>query len=210
MKNNFLQNKGGFTLVELMVATTIFMIVIVMGLSSLISINSVSKRSQSLRAGMDNLNFAIENMSRTIRLGYDYGCINDFSTPIFNKNCGTGSSASYPISGSSGIMFKIFNQSYTTPADDEYTYFLNQASGYNSINRCIKYGGGTNSGSTLCAPITAPEINIVMLRFVVSGATLADGVQPGAFMYVEGTTTVSNTQTPFKIQTFISQRQYEK
>ncbi|MEI6400364.1 MAG: type II secretion system protein [bacterium] len=198
------KNKRGFTLIELLVATSIFVIVMVVALSTLLAVNNASKRSQALRSAMDNLNFAMENMSRNIRYGYAFGCVSTTGSVNFNANCSLNVATSNPIMGSSGVVFKLYNNA--TAATDYYLYQMNNSTSNNYIERCIAPGGG----SYVCAPITSTDLNITTLRFAVYGATTSDGYQPGVFAYIEGTAKVGKEQSPFKIQTFFTQRQYEQ
>ena len=50
---------GGFTLVELMVSVSLFAIVMVISMGSVVSVFDANKKSQSLRTVMDNLNSTI-------------------------------------------------------------------------------------------------------------------------------------------------------
>lgn len=64
--------KGGFTLIELMVAMSIFSIVMVMSMTSVFTIISVNRKAQALSSVIDNLNFAVESMTRTIKTNKEY------------------------------------------------------------------------------------------------------------------------------------------
>lgn len=64
--------KSGFTLIELMVATSIFMMIMLMAMGSIVVSGNASKRTQKLRYAMDNVNFALESMTRSIRMGTNY------------------------------------------------------------------------------------------------------------------------------------------
>ncbi len=80
MKNIFKKLKvwqshdKGFTLIEMIVAISIFTIVVFVGIGALLSIADANRKSNSLRTVMDNLNFAMESMSRSIRTGDNYSC----------------------------------------------------------------------------------------------------------------------------------------
>jgi len=71
---NKLKINLGFTLIEMIVAVSIFTVVVFIGIGALLSISDANRKSNSLRTVMDNLNFAMENMSRSIRTGDDYLC----------------------------------------------------------------------------------------------------------------------------------------
>lgn len=69
-----LPTHGGFTLIEMIVAVSLFTVVIFVSIGALLAISDASRKASSLRAVMDNLNFALESMSRNIRTGTNYAC----------------------------------------------------------------------------------------------------------------------------------------
>ena len=69
------QFKTGFTLIEVMIAITLFSAIMILGTGAVLNSSSVHKKTQTMRAVMDNLNFVMEDMSRNLRLGSDYVCI---------------------------------------------------------------------------------------------------------------------------------------
>jgi type II secretory pathway pseudopilin PulG len=84
MKKNSLTTKG-FTLIEIMVATSIFMVVMLMAMGALVTTSHTAKKAQALRTAMDNVNFAMESMTRTLRMGQDYsggGTYINFTPPV--------------------------------------------------------------------------------------------------------------------------------
>lgn len=70
---NSLPQKG-FTLVEIMVAVSLFIVVAFIATSSFTSFAEVNRRAQALRSSIDNLNFAMESMVLKLREGNDYTC----------------------------------------------------------------------------------------------------------------------------------------
>ena len=76
-KNKILLSKKGgsnhgFTLIEIMVAVSIFSLIMVISMGSILSVFDANKKSQTLRTVMDNMNFTLEGMTRTIRFGRNY------------------------------------------------------------------------------------------------------------------------------------------
>lgn len=65
---------SGFTLVELMVSLTIFSIVMLVSVGTLLIIIDVNAKAQALYTATTNLSFALDNMTREIRMGYNYYC----------------------------------------------------------------------------------------------------------------------------------------
>ena len=60
----------GFTLIEMMVAVSIFAIVVMISMTAILSIVDSNRKAQSLKSVMNNLNFALETMTRSIKTGH--------------------------------------------------------------------------------------------------------------------------------------------
>ncbi len=93
---------GGFTLVEMMVALAIFSIVAVVALGALVKIVSANHKAQTLQASMTNLNFALDSMSREIRVGTGYFCdpsprYGYDGSSLFTQPCNAPSSANSSV-----------------------------------------------------------------------------------------------------------------
>ncbi len=63
------KNNKGFTLVEMLVSIALFAIVLVITLGSIMTIVDVNRKSQSLTIVMNDLNFALENITRSVKTG---------------------------------------------------------------------------------------------------------------------------------------------
>ena len=68
------RNKG-FTLIEMIVALALFAIVAVVALGALMKIISANKKAQSLQSAITNINYALESISREMRVGSNFSCI---------------------------------------------------------------------------------------------------------------------------------------
>lgn len=64
----------GFTLIELMVSLTVFAIVILISTSTLLTMIDMNAKAQALYSATTNLSFALDSMTREIRMGYHYYC----------------------------------------------------------------------------------------------------------------------------------------
>lgn len=181
--------KKGFTLVEMLVAVSVFSMVMLMATGSVFSIVEANKKTHSIKSVMTNLNFALESMARDIRVGLKYRCTNDSGdSGVTALDCG----------GAGGTVF-----SYKANRDLD-------GNGYDDSDR-IKYwvqGGRImrQSASDPAIPITATEITVDSLRFYVDGSAQYDGRQPKVVMTVGGSSGVGKTRSEFNIQTTISQR----
>ncbi|MEK7501416.1 MAG: type II secretion system protein [Patescibacteria group bacterium] len=60
--------KEGFTLIEMVVSLAIFSVVAVIALGALMRIISANQKAQAIQAAVTNVNFALESMSRELRL----------------------------------------------------------------------------------------------------------------------------------------------
>jgi len=193
MKNNHL--KQGFTLIELIVSTAIFIVVLVITMGSLLSSSNQSKKSSALRSAMDNVNFAMENMSRNIRIGTDYVCVtSSVSLPApSNVDCLTSGS------GGGALVFTPTGRG-STPRDTAYARSIRSDSTY-ALQRCTTSGG--------CIDMVAPEVNVEVLKFFVSGSDTTDTTSPSVYIIMKGTVTIKNVPTSFAIQTLAAQRSSE-
>lgn len=64
-------NKG-FTLIEMIVAIGLFSVVMMLSMAGFLNISDLQKKSSAIRVSNDNMNFAMETMSREIRTGSSY------------------------------------------------------------------------------------------------------------------------------------------
>ena len=184
-KKKAFKTSAGFTLVELMVSLSIFVIVMTIVMGAVLSVVNVNSLAQSKKTAMDNLNFAIESMSRTIRFGTSYHCdvVGTLSTP---RDCSAGANS---------LTLRAVDGSLVT-------YSLSAGALTRSIN------GGT------ALALTSPEVTIQNLSFRVFGSYAygVDYLQPQVILTISGLAGTANkvkTQALFKMQTTVSQRQLD-
>ncbi|MBU1557669.1 type II secretion system GspH family protein [Patescibacteria group bacterium] len=84
------ESKKGFALIEVIISVALFSVVMTVGIGSLLNMISANKKSQSLKVVVNNINLAMEGMSKEIRVGYDYNC--GFLT---GGDCSVGSDSIY-------------------------------------------------------------------------------------------------------------------
>lgn len=99
----------GFTLIEIIVAIGIFTAVITMALATFLNISNIQRKTGALRAINDNLNFALEVMSREIRSGKGY-C---------DSPCIPSSSFNFTNSQDETIVYKLNNFSIERSVNSE-------------------------------------------------------------------------------------------
>ncbi len=184
---------AGFTLVELLVALTLFIIVVMAAITSLYAVNNASRKVNAMRGVLDNLNFAMESMSRTIRTGSTLVC--------GGGGAPNGNAVNCPFPG--GTPQSAISLHSTLGREEDIEYRLN--TGTNQLEKKIYGVDGTD-----WMAMTSPEINVQALSFYVNGATLADVEQPSVMILMQGVATASTGDTtPFTIQTYISQRAFK-
>lgn len=187
-KKNYRTN-AGFTLVEVMVAVGIFAIVVTIGLAALLSINVSYTNSRAQQLAMDQMNFAMETMSREIRVGYNYFCSNNRTVSYDTPN-----GSSHDCRGNGGNTFAFF-----TSDDEKGLFFLNDDG---RIEARLK---GTDTYFLTPDPETT-SIEIEDLRFRLVGTNPTDDAQPIVLITLTGKSQVRQQEATFTFQTLITQR----
>lgn len=185
---------GGFTLVELMVATFIFMAVMLASMGALLVTIDGARNARGLRTAMDNVNFAMESMTRSIRMGTNYVCADTIVL--------YGEGISLPEDCPSGGTSMAFLPQKSDP-DNKYLvgYKLTQRDdGSYTLQRC--------EGNALCVDVVAGEVNIEKLNFVVKDSPRDDQIQASVYIIMKGQVDVKGVITPFTIQTLATQRNF--
>jgi prepilin-type N-terminal cleavage/methylation domain-containing protein len=195
MKRNTLQQKG-FTLVEIMVATSIFMIIMLVAMGALIISSDTSKKAQALRLSMDNVNFAMESVTRSLRMGTHYLC--DSSSSLFIPTLAT---ATRDCAGGDDAVAFTFAEHDQNFIDTIYRHFQ-RIDGTHSLQRC--------DGAMLCVDMVSPEVDVQKLSFFVNGSSITDSIQPSIYIIMKGVVNNKGGQVPFALQTMVSQRSGEQ
>lgn len=92
--------QAGFTLVEMMVAMTIFVVVAMTVTLAFITIADANRKAQSVRLVMDNLNFAIDSMALQMREGNNYVCnFPDLECDAISFSTFSGNNVTYGLVG---------------------------------------------------------------------------------------------------------------
>ncbi|HEY4714946.1 MAG TPA: type II secretion system protein [Candidatus Paceibacterota bacterium] len=188
----------GFTLIEIMIAMTLFTAIMILGTGAVLQTSAVHKKAQSMRSVMDNLNFIMEDMARNLRLGSSYHC---FATgegnPVLTedpKDCTDGS----PI-----ISFESVT-GLPQDLNDQIVYSIIPNLTKPSIYTIYKSKNGGND----FVPITPDEVEIELAKsgFTVIGSGPADTFQPRVTIRLVGTVTYKNLESKFNLETTVSQR----
>lgn len=198
MKTSFNTNQKGFTLVELLVSLSLFIVIVIALVGSLYTVNDASRKVQAMRTVMDNLNFAIESMSRTIRTAdhITLSCINGTENCWIDSDGATLMNMDSTLGAAEHIEYRVHKDPVTsrgsiakrvTPLDDNGDLIMAQRGDWQDI--------------------TSSEIDIEKAAFYIKGGATTDMMQPMVLVQMEGVATVKGTLTiPFSVQTLLSQR----
>lgn len=177
---------SGFTLVEMLVAVGLFTVVAAISLGAVLTIFDSNNKSQSSKTVVDNLNLALENMTRTVRFGRNYHC------------------------GISGNLTSPSDCDNTVGSSDMVVSFNSDIVVYRLCGTSIKMSS-TGSGVTDCEDpnmlsITSPDTVVQHLKFYIFG-TGVDDIQPYVIAVIKGYVgKKQTTQTTFSLQTMMSRR----
>ncbi|MCK5588941.1 MAG: prepilin-type N-terminal cleavage/methylation domain-containing protein [Candidatus Pacebacteria bacterium] len=181
IKNNKNNKNKGFTLIELLVSICLFTIVLTIAFTALYSIMDANKKTKTVKSVVNNLNMAMESMTREIRVGYRYTC-NSTTPATPGQDC---------VSPAPLFSFKT--------KDGQNAFFR-----YNDTEKIIerKIDGKENTPVTL----TATDVIIDNLSFYVKGTASGDDLQPRVLILMKGHVEREGVNSEFNIQSTISQR----
>jgi len=194
------KHKKGFTIIETMISVSIFTLIVVFGINVLLNVNLVSNKSKDMREIMDNLSFVMEEMSRNLRTGYDYHC-----EPIWIGSNPPGD-IDIPQDCPSG-WYLGFKEARS--GGDQWVYEFEDDDGDGNYNISKSEDGGVSF-----AQLNSPEVALTgsTSYFAVVGSSPPssgvgiDQLQPFIIIRLSGVINYKNTETPFNLQTTVSQR----
>ena len=182
-----------FTLIELMVSVSLFAIVMLVGASALLSLVQANERAQAINSVINNLNAAVEDMTRAIRVGTTYHCESSGTPPS------PAVIATPQDCANAGGLLLAFESSTGDPnnPNDQVVYRLNGT----QLERSLQSG----ANGTFVA-MTAPEVTITHFAFYVIGSSRSDHVQPRVLITIQGQATVPGGTVNFTVQSGVVQR----
>lgn len=180
----------GFTLIEMLVSVSIFSVVIVVAVGALLHLARASDRSHAILTAINNLDFAMEQMSRTMRVGNNFFCSNGVHPiSVETKDCVWGqekSAVSFTDQDGRRILYRL-----------------------NPETRSLERENLSEVPHRVFA-ITAPEILVENLTFAVIGSHPLDSLQPRVVIRIKAKTVIpglaQENQVSFDLQTTVSQR----
>ncbi|MEK9209385.1 MAG: type II secretion system protein [Patescibacteria group bacterium] len=200
--------KRGFTLFEMIVAIGVFSIIVVISLGSVLTISNAQKKAASFRVVQDNLNFALETMAKSIRVGFDYYCYDD-PTPASNPLIGDydySDPNDCSINNSTGGNVFIFKAIDEDGSETTKAYRINKTQNGTRIEAASSETDDSETDDFI--PLTGNDIEITRGVFYVSGSGSGDPEQPRVTIVLTGTAgKAGKIQSEANVQTTISQRQ---
>jgi len=179
--NNHKKNTHkGFTLIEMMVSVSIFAIVLVVALGSILTILDSNRKARTLTEVMNNLNFSLETITRSVKTGVEPRII------------GSTLEVVAIILAEDGFQRQTI--SYRKNNTD---------SGRGFIERSVNNG----LWHPITSDLVHIESFIVTLHGVSAAGNIDDFSQPRTQVTISGEVEVSETiSSAFTVQTTISQR----
>lgn len=204
----------GFTLLEMTVSLGLFTIIMFIATSAFLSIVNTDRKARATRIAIDNLNIALEDMTRKIKTGTTYYC-GESATGTYDCPVGTPSNAlSFNDQSGTRITYKLAQGGGNITAGTGCGFT-------NGVQGCILR---TDPSSGLYMIATSPEIDITNLKFMVSGSLpcgggancvsspgVTDTKQPTVVVLINGSLPAigASATTTFKMQTTVTQRVYD-
>lgn len=199
------KKQSGYTIIETMIAISLFIIIVMAGMGALLNANLLNNKSQSMRSIMNNLNFIMEDLSKNLRTGYNYYCVTgkDTLTDVSITKSGTDCW---------GIAFEYQDGDKMNP-DDQWVYYIGPDTSIKDEPIAIWKSTTGPYDTDSFIKLTSDEIIIDATKSIitVNGAEPPPGdlVQPFVTIKLVGSIFYNNVVTPFSLQTSISQRQVD-
>lgn len=181
---NFKKENGkrGFTLIEMMVSVAIFSIVVMISLGAILTILDANRKARTLTEVMNNLNFSVEMITRSLKTGVE---------PVVS---GDTLEVGSIVLEEDGFQREKTSYKQSTAGDGVRKY----------ISQCV------TDYELECGPddwtaITSDQVNIEKFDVFVIGTD--DGNQPRTQIFISGTVRINEKiSSDFSLQTTVSQR----
>ena len=184
----FTTQEKGFSLIELMVSLSVFSIIMVAGIGTLIKLIDANAKAQALYSAMTNVSFALDSITREVRQGRSIRCLSG------QNPGGTPASGPHDCSTSEGNGI-----AFTRERDNKLIAYVQADQG-----KLYQYIDGK------WFQITSDDTVIEDFAVIVDGSTYGDTKEPSMLLVVRGY--VNNgleTDTDFLIQSRVTQRKLD-
>ena len=180
-------SRTGFTLVEMLVSVGLFAVVMLMASSAYLVIVAGNRQAQAVGSASDNLSFALETMTRSIRTGTTYSCgAGGDCYPVagssFSFTDSSGKAVTYGLSGGAivetinGTSYALTDASVAVSRLSFYVQGTANPSGndYREPQVLISISGSVSSGPGKTFPFTI-ESGATMRTLDIGGAAPSQG-----------------------------------
>ena len=178
----YLNTKKGFTLIELIVAMGLFAFVAVISTSVMIAVIDGNKKVRSSTLAVDSLRFALDSMTREMRVGSNFECNGnagvDLTVMEDTADCARGAIIGFQTSELAFMQYKFES---------------------NKLQRKLNAGAWID--------LTGDSTVLTRADFYVRGSTVGDTEQPLITIVLEGYVGLDpDTGSTFELQTAVAQR----
>lgn len=189
----------------MIVSLGIFSVVAVISLGALMRIISANHKAQAIQSAFTNLNFALESMSREIRMGANYHCEAGFNTysgsGISGKACDIGNNSTIFFESSKTKTLQSGNGSCRLV----YSYYFSGSAPNYILKKAQQSNCNDPINNNSFSEVISPNITITDYKLgVIKGST---DNYPKVFIRISGEAGIKEKEkTFFDVQTSISQR----
>ena len=213
------KKQSGFTLIEMIVSLGVFSVVITIAVGALLVLIATNQQLQAEQSVMTNLSFALDSMTREIRTGTNYYCVDAVNYSQFGPSgvfdnvdidAGLGQDTNDCFEGNvddrnlQGVAFIEGGDSIS--GSNERILFFYDGSTADTGGKLYRRVGNEDPQS-----IVSEGLYITHAEFFVTGsAPQSDGGgnddQPAVTVYIEAAASDAADEKPYYIQTTITQR----
>jgi len=151
---------SGYTLIELIVAIGLFALIMTLVSGAYIMMIGLTRQAQSMATGIDNLSFALETMTRTIRTGTHYSCDS-------NGDCTTGGSGFSVVKANGATVYYALSVQNGSGTITQNGITLTDPSV--NVTSLTFYASGTKSESAGDEQHLQPHVTIIVSGTISSG-----------------------------------------
>ncbi len=141
------RNNQGFTLMELLVSMTVFLIVVTLSSGIFMQTLKSQRTVTRLSEAMNNVTLVLEQIAREARTGFNF-----------------------PATDDDGSDYETLK--FQDAFGDFVSYRLLDDSGRGVVGRCVSFNEAGCDTDSVFEPLTSPDINVERLQFLVRNDTL--------------------------------------
>jgi prepilin-type N-terminal cleavage/methylation domain-containing protein len=205
----------GFTLIEIIVSLALFAVVAVVAVGAFLKIIDANRRSEAIETAVNDTSFALESMSRDIRVGSDYRCTSAGTPDTLITSDSNGLKS---CSLSQGNMIEFNSSTMGTGSGNTtchliHAYELSTDASQKGIIQKAEQSTCGQAFSFIPLTSTSSDLTIQTFDIKVDGSwpgidsNNPQGVQPKVFILISGTAGISQEdRTAFTVQMSASQR----